>query len=142
MTPLLRKEQVLAALDAVIDPELHRSLVAAGMIQELRVDDGHVSFTLELTTPACPLRDTLRQAAEEAVRALPGVTEVTVNVTARVRAGRSGEELLRDVRNVIAVASGKGGVGKSTIAEALRAVAGKVAAQASVAAVLRGSCDR
>jgi len=116
MTSTLRKEQVLAALDAVIDPELHRSLVAAGMIQELQVDDGRVAFTLELTTPACPLRDTLRQAAEEAVRALPGVTEVTINLTARVRAGRGGEELLRNVRNVIAVASGKGGVGKSTVA--------------------------
>jgi len=95
-------------------------LVAAGMIQELRVADGCVAFTLELTTPACPLRDTLRQAAEEAVRALPGVAEVKINLTARVRAGRGGEELLRDVRNVIAVASGKGGVGKSTIAPTWR----------------------
>jgi len=112
----VRAEDILAALETVIDPELGRSLVAAKMIRDLRVDFGHVSFTLELTTPACPLRETLRAAAEEAVRAVPGVDEVTVTVTARVRASLAGQELLPEVRNVIAVASGKGGVGKSTVA--------------------------
>jgi len=128
-------EQVLGALATVIDPELRRSLVAAGMIRDLRVDDGGVSFTLELTTPAYPLRDTLRRAAEEAVRALPGVTEVAIDVTARVRATRGGEDVLRDIRNIIAVASGKGGVGNST-------VAANVATQASISALLRGGCNR
>ncbi|MHB9133515.1 MAG: Mrp/NBP35 family ATP-binding protein [Armatimonadota bacterium] len=109
-------DQVLAALDTVMDPELHRSLVAAQMIKDVRDDGGHVSFTLELTTPACPMRNMLRQAAEEAVRQVPGVTAVEINVTARVRNGASGEALLPEVCNIIAVASGKGGVGKSTVA--------------------------
>ena len=114
-TPL-GPEQILKALDTVIDPELGRSLVAANMIRDVQVDDGAVRFTLELTTPACPLRDTLRGAAEDAVRAVPGVRAVEVTVTARVRASLDGQELLPHVRNVIAVASGKGGVGKSTVA--------------------------
>ncbi|HOF89532.1 MAG TPA: Mrp/NBP35 family ATP-binding protein [Armatimonadota bacterium] len=115
MAPVPREADVLAALDTVMDPELHRSLVAAGMITDLRIAGGAVQFTLELTTPACPLRESLRAAAEEAVRAVPGVSAVTVTVTARApRAQES--DLLPGVRHVIAVASGKGGVGKSTIA--------------------------
>jgi ATP-binding protein involved in chromosome partitioning len=115
MTAAPREADILAALDTVEDPELHRSLVAAGMIKDLRIAEGAVQFTLELTTPACPLRESLRQAAEEAVRAVPGVTDVAVTVTARVPCSQE-SDLLPGVRNIIAVASGKGGVGKSTVA--------------------------
>jgi ATP-binding protein involved in chromosome partitioning len=116
MTPLLGEAQILAALDTVMDPELGRSLVAAGMIHDIHISDGHVSFTLELTSPACPLRAVLRQGAEGAVKAIPGVQSVTVNLTARVRSGATGASLLPTVSNIVAVASGKGGVGKSTVA--------------------------
>lgn len=111
----VQNDQVRAALDAVMDPELGRSLVAAGMIHGIVIDGGHVTFTLELTTPACPLRNTLRDAAAAAVRGIPGVTDVHVDVTARVRNART-STLLPEVRNIVAVASGKGGVGKSTLA--------------------------
>jgi ATP-binding protein involved in chromosome partitioning len=110
----LNEARVLAALDTVQDPELGRSLVAAGMIHDVRIDGGAVTFTLELTSAACPLRDALRTAAEQAVHALPGVTSVSVEMTARP--ARPQETLLPEVRHVIAVASGKGGVGKSTVA--------------------------
>jgi ATP-binding protein involved in chromosome partitioning len=115
MTLPLREEQILAALDTVMDPELGRSLVAANMIKDVHIHGGEVSFTLELTSPACPLRNTLRQGAEEAVRQIPGVTTVTVQLTSRVRPSLTAD-LLPDVCNVVAVASGKGGVGKSTVA--------------------------
>ncbi len=114
--PQPSETMILAVLDTVMDPELGRSLVAAGMIRDIVISDGHVALTLELTTPACPLRTVLRDAVEDAVRTVPGVESITVNVTARVRGAHAATELLPNVRNIIAVASGKGGVGKSTVA--------------------------
>src|SRR5579862_2567449 len=111
------QQQVLDALRAVQDPDLHRDIVTLGFVKDVRICDGAVAFKVELTTPACPVKDLLKTQAHEAVAALPGVTQVSVEMTAVVRGReKAAEELLPRVRNVVAVASGKGGVGKSTVA--------------------------
>ncbi len=110
-------EDVIKALSSVRDPELGRDLVSLRMIEGVTVDGGRVTFTLNLTTPACPLRTRLEVAAREAVKSIPGVTEVQMKTSSVVFATRdtSQSEMLQGVKNIIAVASGKGGVGKSTV---------------------------
>jgi ATP-binding protein involved in chromosome partitioning len=110
--------QVLDALRVVTDPDLGRDIVTLGFVKNVRVADGSVGFTIELTTPACPVRERMQQQARLAVAALPGVGAVDVTMTARVRGstGPMKEQLLPSVKNVVPVASGKGGVGKSTVA--------------------------
>jgi len=110
----LTQEQVLAALSTVMDPELNKDLVTLKMIKDVQVNDSKVTFTIELTTPACPLRDQIKGSAEAAVLALDGVDEVAVTMGARVPQDTKIKDLA--VKNIIAVGSGKGGVGKSTIA--------------------------
>lgn len=110
------KEQVLAALGTVQDPELHKDLVSLGMVKDLQVLDGRVNVTVELTTPACPLRRVIQDDVERAVRSVPGVQAVEVKMTARVRGAPAPAVELPGVKNVIAVGAGKGGVGKSTVA--------------------------
>jgi ATP-binding protein involved in chromosome partitioning len=110
-------DQVLSSLKKVVDPELHKDIVSMGMIKDLVITDGKVSFTLELTTPACPFNDDIEQDVRTAISSI-GVENLDLKVTARVMEGRaiSMDELIPDVKNIIAVASGKGGVGKTTIA--------------------------
>src|SRR5690606_33137510 len=117
-------EQVLAALRPIVDPDFGKSIVDLGFIKNLAIEGGRVAFDIELTTPACPVKSEFERAARERVAALPGVSEVAVTMTANTRgrasAARLGQEgtaqILPGVRNVLAVASGKGGVGKSTVA--------------------------
>lgn len=115
----LSEAQVLDALRVVQDPDLHRDIVALGFVKHVRIDGGRVGFTVELTTPACPVKDLMRDQARAAVSALPGVTQVDIEMTAQVRAvGRpeAGRAAVDGVKNIIAVGAGKGGVGKTTVA--------------------------
>ena len=109
---------VLDALKVVRDPDLNRDIVSLGFIKELVIRDGDVAFTIELTTPACPVKDQMRDQARAAVLQLAGVSSVDVKLSARVReavGGEGGRQPVAGVKNVIAVGAGKGGVGKTTL---------------------------
>ncbi len=113
----VEKPQVLQALGTVIEPELHRDLVTLNMVSDIRIDDGSVDFKITLTTPACPLREQIEQEASEAVLGIPGVEAVNVRFDANVPSdNRLFDQIQLRARNAVAVASGKGGVGKSTVA--------------------------
>ncbi len=111
-------DQVLNALKVVQDPDLKRDLVSLGFIKNVRVGEGRVAFTIELTTPACPVRDLMKEEARKAVAALPGVSAVEITMTSQVRPSITAQPsggLIPTIKNVIPIASGKGGVGKSTV---------------------------
>jgi ATP-binding protein involved in chromosome partitioning len=118
MAVTTREQEVLDALRVVRDPDLHRDIVSLGFVQNLQIEQsGTVAFSINLTTPACPVKDDLRDQARLAVARLPWVTEVQVKMTANTAVARGQGQstpLIPKVKNVVAVASGKGGVGKST----------------------------
>ena len=114
---MINKEEVLKALSYVDDPDLNKDLVTLNMIQSLVIDGNKISFDLVLTTPACPMKDSIANACRTAISTMVIKTaEVDINITSNVQVSRDNNTVLSSVKNIVAVASGKGGVGKSTVA--------------------------
>ena len=114
----LTEAAVLDALRAIKDPDLHKDIVALGFVKQVRIDGGRVGVTIELTTPACPVKDAMRDQARAILTGL-GASHVDVEMTAQVRSAarpEAGRAAVEGVKNIIAVGAGKGGVGKTTVA--------------------------
>jgi ATP-binding protein involved in chromosome partitioning len=135
------RDQILTALRQVQDPDLHKDLVSLGFIKDVRIDGGRVGVTIELTTPACPVKGLMKEQAEQVIRAIPGVTAVEATMTAQVRssiaasaasAGPTRGNLIPSIKNVVPIASGKGGVGKSTVTANLAVALAKTGARVGV----------
>lgn len=115
-TTEVTREAVMQALSQVQEPELHRDLVSLNMIRDVQIDGDTVRVTVMLTTPACPLKSQIEESVRQAVLAIPGVREVHVTLDASVRSDqRISTRLDLPIKNILAVASGKGGVGKTTV---------------------------
>jgi ATP-binding protein involved in chromosome partitioning len=115
----VQERDVLAAMSTVMDPDLNQNLVQAGMVKDLSIEGGFVKLRIELTTPACPLKEKIKSDAEAALKKVTGVEKLHIEMSAKVRAQPSGaakDQLLPKVKNVVLVGAGKGGVGKSTVA--------------------------
>ncbi len=114
--PEVTKDQLLDALRSIQDPDLHRDIVSLGFITQHSVCDGIAKVTINLTTPACPVKEQMKKQAEDALLAIPGVSRANVEMTAMVKA-QSGppRQIAPDIKHIVAVSSGKGGVGKSTV---------------------------
>ena len=108
MTTSVSEAAVLDALRAVRDPDLNRDIVTLKFVKNLRIENGRIAFTIELTTPACPVKDQMREQARAAVQQLPGVSAVEIEMTAQVRStgAETGKAPVEGVKNIIAVGAG------------------------------------
>jgi ATP-binding protein involved in chromosome partitioning len=117
MSEKITEEKILKQLSTVMDPELNRDLVSLGMIKDIQIIENDVKFTIELTTPACPLRTRIETDARRAVASLPGVGNIEIKMSAHVQQSQLLKEKIDlNIKNIVAVSSGKGGVGKTTVA--------------------------
>jgi len=114
--PTPTRDAVLDALRQIQDPDLFKDIVTLGFVREVVIEGGKVKVNINLTTPACPVKEQMKGQAEELIKKLPGVTGVQVDMTAEVK-GQGGppRRIANDIRHIVAVSSGKGGVGKSTV---------------------------
>jgi ATP-binding protein involved in chromosome partitioning len=121
MASKITEKDVLTALSAIQDPDLHKDIVTLGFVKNIKIQDSQVSLDIVLTTPACPVKDQMREEANKILSGLPGISSVEVNMTSNVTKGASNvkQDLIPQVKNTIAISSGKGGVGKSTVAATL-----------------------
>src|SRR4029450_5285152 len=104
------EEQVLGVLRGVQDPDLHKDIVTLGFVKEVKISGSEIDFTIELTTPACPVKDQLKAEAERLVAGLPGITAARAKMTADTRArGGFSRQAIPGIRNIVAVGAGKGG---------------------------------